>query len=117
VALLYAEITARSPGRDLVVEGADLLPELLRDLGVQPHRAIWLVPTPEFQLRHYARRSWVADYLRDCPDPAGAFDRWMRRDMLFARHVRRTASAFLTVDGSRPIDHTCRLIEEHFDIG
>lgn len=101
-----------------LVEGADLLPELL--CGVAPDRAVWIVPTPEFQLRHYAERDWVRPYLAGCPDPDAAFDNWMRRDVLFAGYVRTTAERFggrvIVVDGSRSLDETVADVEQHFDL-
>ena len=85
------ELADLSTDRPLVVEGADLLPELLVALGVRSERAVWVVPTREFQLSYYRSRAWVWPYLAGCPDPELAFANWMRRDMIFAAHVTRTA--------------------------
>jgi hypothetical protein len=90
--LLLAEINAYPADRPVLVEGAGLLPELLQAIGVPTDRAIWLVPTPEFQLRYYSARDWVPDYLRQCADPRRAFDNWMQRDMLFARSIHGGSS-------------------------
>lgn len=101
----------------VLIEGADLLPELLWRIGVPPERAIWVVPTPEFQLSTYRRRDWVAPYMKDCADPAQAFAYWMRRDILFARHVRQQAAALggtvVVVDGSRSVAEIADLIGDH----
>ncbi|WP_367128020.1 hypothetical protein [Saccharothrix sp. HUAS TT1] len=92
-------------GGAVVVEGAALLPELVAGLGVPAARAAWLVPTPRFQVRHYARRAWARELLRDAPDPGGAFRRWMRRDARFAAAVagqaRDPGHRVVVVDGSR----------------
>jgi hypothetical protein len=105
---------------DGVVEGADLLPELLADHDVPMSQAIWVVPTPDFQLRHYRAREWAAAYVAECPDPAQAFANWMRRDMLFAEHVRAQASAVggrvVVVDGGRSVAENLRLVERHFGL-
>jgi hypothetical protein len=107
-------------GCPVLAEGADLLPELLHRIGVPMDRAVWIVPTPEFQVRHYAARPWVKPYLAGCPDPAAAFDSWMRRDMLFARYVRSAAEAVggrvIVVDGSEPVTENVRLVAQHFDL-
>lgn len=114
---LRAEFGTDEP---LLVDGADLLPELLCGAGISLDRAIWIVPTPEFQLRHYSAREWVDAYLKDCPDPATAFENWMRRDMLFADHVRERALAgggrVVIVDGSRSIEESARLVAAHFGL-
>jgi hypothetical protein len=56
------ELGALLAGRPAVVEGADLLPDLLEGVGVPMDRGVWMVPTPEFQLRHYATRERVPAY-------------------------------------------------------
>jgi hypothetical protein len=91
-------------GAGLVAEGAALLPSLLASEGVPPDRAVWLVPTEEFQRRHYRQRAWARELVAPLPDPADAFDRWMRRDAAFARIVQAEARDLgyrvVTVDGS-----------------
>ena len=103
-----------------LAEGADLLPELLAGAGVPPSRAVWVVPTPDFQRSHYAARPWVRPYLAGCPDPEPAFANWMERDVLFARHVRERAAAIggavIEVDGSRTVEQTARLVERHLGL-
>ncbi len=114
---LLAELGDRD---DLLVEGADLLPELLHAAGAPLARSVWVVPTPEFQRRHYRAREWVAPYLAQCPDPELAFENWMRRDVLFARHVERQAAALggtvLVVDGSRPLVNLADLVTRHLGL-
>jgi hypothetical protein len=107
------------PGR-ILIEGADLLPSCLHEAGVPPERAVWLVPAPEFQRHWYATRDWVGPYLSDCPDPAAAFDNWMRRDALYADHIRTTATGLgyrvIVVDGSRTIPENAEIIERHLSL-
>ena len=109
------------PGdRPAVVEGADLLPELLRRIGVPVDRAVWMVPTPEFQLRHYAKREGVPAYLRGCADPAQAFQNWMRRDALFAEHVTQLAASVggrvLVVDSLASVREAAGIVERQFGL-
>jgi hypothetical protein len=110
--------TAPRPG---VAEGADLLPELLHQAGIPFARAVWVVPTPRFQLEHYARRPWAHDYVAACPDPPAAFANWMERDARFAGHVAaqaaRLGGKLLVVDGSRPVDDVAAEVARHFGLG
>ena len=119
-AFVLAELVALPAGRPAIVEGADLLPDLLLRIGVAPHRAVWLVPTAEFQVRHYAARDWVAGYLRDCADPEAAFRNWMRRDILFAEHVRELAATaggrVIVVDGTVSVAEIVRAVAEHLGL-
>ena len=108
------------PDDRVLVEGADLLPDLLGAHGVPISKAIWIVPTPDFQLRHYAAREWVEGYVAECPDPAQAFANWMRRDMLFAEYVRAQAAMVggrvVVIDGTHSIEETTQLVEDHFGL-
>jgi hypothetical protein len=117
---LLAELAALPSDQPTVVEGADLLPDLLKRAHVRLDRAVWLVPTPEFQIRHYAARNWVAAYLRDCADPEAAFRNWMRRDILFAQQVRDLAAAVggrvFVVDGTVSIADTVRVVAGHLGL-
>jgi hypothetical protein len=108
----------RTVPRPWIAEGADLLPELLHRAGIPFARAVWVVPTPQFQLEHYARRPWAQAYVAPCPDPAAAFASWMRRDALFAEHVaaeaERLGGRLIVVDGSRPVHDVAAEVERHF---
>jgi hypothetical protein len=117
----FGAVVASLPSDDRVLaEGTDLLPELLAGHGVPMNQAIWIVPTPEFQLRYYAQREWVAAYLEECADPVQAFENWMRRDILFADHVRERAAGLgatvMIVDGGRSFEQNAGLVEEHFGL-
>ena len=96
------------------------MPCLVAPLINTMHSALYMVPTASFQREHYSKRPWIADVLRDCSDPAQAFDNWMRRDEKFARWVRRTAYAYglqtIIVDGSRDIETHARMAAQHFGL-
>jgi len=86
-----------------VVEGAALMPELLAAVGVPADRAVWLVPTVEFQRDRYARRAWARELLVDAPDADVLFETWMRRDAAVGRIVTLQAADLgywvIAVDG------------------
>lgn len=117
---VLSELANIQTGSGIVAEGADLMPELLGQLGVPPERAVWVIPTPEFQLQYYQARDWVADYLKDCDNPKKAFDNWMQRDILFANYIKRTAEEYggkvIVVDGKSTIEQNTALVERHFGL-
>jgi 2-phosphoglycerate kinase len=99
--LILRDLDAIGPA---VVEGAALLPELLAGHGAAGDRAVWMVPTEAFQRRHYAARTWARDMVAGTADPGEAFDRWMRRDAVFAMRVAEQARELgyrvIPVDGT-----------------
>jgi hypothetical protein len=117
---LLAELSGLPADRPALVEGADLLPDLLQRVGVPLDRAVWMVPTPAFQLRHYAMREWVPAYLQGCADPQQAFRNWMQRDVLFAQHVRELAEEMggrvVVVDSTESLEQAAGIVERHFGL-
>lgn len=111
--LILEDLAAFPPGTPLVAEGTALLPELVAPLLQGQRRAIWLVPTASFQREHYARRPWIDDILRQCADPALAFDNWMQRDIGFADTVEASARALdlpvIRVDGTENAERIAKL--------
>lgn len=113
-----AAIAALGRARPVLAEGAGLLPELARRLGVDAGHACFLAPTARFQRETYAKRPWVGRIVGPCSDPQRAFDNWMARDALFAQEVlaqaRRWGYPAMVVDGSRPIEDTYRFVADCF---
>lgn len=52
---------------------------------------MWIVPTPEFQVRHYSKREWIHDILNQYDNPELAFSNWMDRDIGFAQKISGNA--------------------------
>ncbi|MFI5907470.1 hypothetical protein [Dactylosporangium sp. NPDC051541] len=100
--LIRADLATGAYG---VAEGAALLPQLLHSIAVPADRAVWLVPTEQFQRHWYATRPWAQALVAQTPEPERSFDRWMRRDATFARLVAAQARDLgyrvITVDGTR----------------
>ncbi len=83
-------------------------------------RAIWLIPTADFQRTYYSRRDWVRGILAQCSKPEEAFHNWMQRDIRFAQWIEAEASAthlpFLRVDGDRTIEQNAEAVATHFQL-
>jgi hypothetical protein len=116
--LILADLAAFPTNQPVIAEGAALLPELLESLGFHPRRALWIVPTEEFQKTHYSRRPWRHDVLAACTNQEQAWRNWMARDAGFARVVaeqsRERRYQVLTVDGTRTIQDNARAVEAWF---
>lgn len=105
--MVVGDLLGFPPATAVIAEGTALLPELVAPLLTSPHQGVWIVPTPGFQREHYAQRPWIGDILRQCDDPAQAFDNWMGRDSGFADAIEHSAGQhelhLVRVDGSRSI--------------
>lgn len=102
----------------ILAEGSALLPECVVPLLSDPHHAVWIVPTPAFQLEHYSRRDWIHAILAECENPTQAFSNWMNRDIAFAAQVAQAATAngmkVISIDGSRPIDEIAGEVAKYY---
>jgi hypothetical protein len=118
--LILHDLASMPANRPIVAEGAALLPQSLAVAQTSCDRAIWIVPTEEFQRYHYEQRPWRHDVVKECSDPKQAWENWMARDAGFAKAVAEEAQSLgfkvLTTDGTRSIDDTVRLVEEHFGL-
>ncbi len=102
----------------VIIESAALLPELLKELNLEKHRVIYLIPAKEFQVKHYSKRGFKDGVLEKCSKPEEAFKNWMERDHFFGRKVREQAKDLgykvIDVDGRRSIEENRKLVKSHF---
>ncbi|HEV2661385.1 MAG TPA: hypothetical protein VGU68_12335 [Ktedonobacteraceae bacterium] len=120
-ALILADLLALPESPPILAEGAALLPACVSPLLLDPRRAMWVVPTKEFQLYHYSRRQWSREVVSECSDPDQAFRNWMERDIRFAMFVSQEAIVrrlpVLIVDGQRSLAENIETVERHFQLG
>ena len=117
--MILEDLAAYDLEKPIILEGAAYLPELMAEIGVDPKRVLYLVPTKEFQVEHYRKRFWIKYLLNACDDPETAFANWMERDHLFGLEVLRQAEGFeyktILVDGKMSIDGQFEEIARFFE--
>lgn len=116
--MVLQDLATFDPEQPLLAEGFPFLPELIHPLGVNHKRAIYLVPTYDFQMQYYSQRPWVPGILAQCADPQQAFNNWMQRDYLSGRQILQQAQALgyrcVEVDGSLRLDEMASLVRGYF---
>jgi hypothetical protein len=92
----------------VLVEGPQVVPDLLPD----DARAVFLIPTPEFQRASLSPRPMPSS------DPARALENRLIKDRLYANRVAEGARArdftVIDVDGSRTTAELCAQVETEF---
>jgi 2-phosphoglycerate kinase len=118
--LVLEDIVSLPKREALLIEGTALLPAQVAGLLPCQSRALWLIPTADFQRQHYRRREWVRTILAQCSKPEEAFHNWMERDVRFARWIETEARAnhlsSLKVDGSRTMEQNAETVARHFGL-
>ncbi|MGG1593976.1 zeta toxin family protein [Terribacillus saccharophilus] len=115
--LILEDLLSRPKTTPILVEGAVLLPHMVAPLLTELSHAIWMVPTPEFQIENYKKRAWIHRILDQYDDPDLAFSNWMERDSGFAHKVIKDAKDMglrtFSVDGSFSVDQSYELVKRH----
>lgn len=118
--LILEDLLSRPKSTPIFVEGAALLPHKVAPHLTDSNHAIWMVPTPEFQIEHYKNREWIHRILDQYDNPDLAFSNWMKRDSGFAQKVVQDAIDMglqtLNVDGSFSIDDNVKIIKQQFGL-
>ncbi|MBF8436366.1 hypothetical protein I0Q91_04675 [Halanaerobiaceae bacterium Z-7014] len=116
--MILNELKKYQSNSKVILESAALLPELLKELDLEKHRVIFLIPSKEFQIKYYSKRGFKDGILKECRQPEVAFNNWMERDHLFGKKVRKQAMDIgykvIDVNGDRSIKENSRLVEAHF---
>lgn len=116
--LILEDIRSLPSNKPILVEGTALLPGRVACVLADRSRALWVVPTADFQRKHYSRREWVWRVLEQCASPEAAFHNWMERDIEFARRVTAEAGELglelLRVDGKHTIEENALTVAAHF---
>jgi 2-phosphoglycerate kinase len=118
--LILEDVRALPKDKPLLIEGTALLPKEVLQAQADRKRAVWVIPTAEFQMEQYAKREWARQIVAQCDDSHTAFENWMERDIKFARWVRAEAEALgckvIIVDGRRSIEETALEIAGYFGL-
>jgi 2-phosphoglycerate kinase len=117
--LILEDLLSMPRSATILAEGTAILPNLVWSLHPDPRRALWVVPSEEFQRTHYPNRGpWVQMILGECKDPGQALQNWMDRDVAFSRWVESKTEelglALLQVDGTHTIAENAAYVERHF---
>ena len=110
----------KNQDRPLLVEGAGLLPHLIKSLEEPAVSYLCLTPTADFQKKHYKQREWVPYVLEGTSNPEQAFENWMQREILFAQMGRKEAMKLgyssLMTDGRQSEKQTAEEIARIFKL-
>ena len=92
------------PSPLIVAEGSPITPDLVASGIADPFRAVWLIPTADFQRARLAERDL----------PPGPHQLYLLLATVIERQAAEHAVPTLTLDGSQGIDETVAAVEERF---
>ncbi|MFW6311753.1 MAG: hypothetical protein ACOC1K_05910 [Nanoarchaeota archaeon] len=118
--MILSDLEQFSEDIPVILEGAALLPKRLDKIEIKKNKIIYLVPSKEFQVKHYSERSWIKDILSECKDSEKAFENWMERDYQFGKLIINQAEKLehkvIYVDGEKTIEQNIKKVEKHFEL-
>jgi hypothetical protein len=81
--LIVEDLQKLPPDQAIVVEGFNLLPELVKPLLSHANQGLWLIPTPEFRLAAFKSRGTLWSIAEKTSNPERALSNLLERDRLF----------------------------------
>jgi 2-phosphoglycerate kinase len=118
--LIVEDLLALPRDPQVVVEGFRLLPHLVEPLLTAPHRAVWLLPTPDFRQAVFERRGPSWGFLGRTRDPERARRNLLERDGLFTNRLRDEAERLglpvIEVDTTMVEDELAERVMERFGL-
>jgi hypothetical protein len=116
--LIVDDLLSFPPEPGVIVEGFRLLPRLVKPLLVEPHHAVWLLPTPGFRRMAFHSRGSLWAIAGKTSDPERALVNMLERDRMFTERVyeeaRRLGLATIEVDTGVTGDDIVGRVEEVF---
>ncbi len=113
--MLLRDLNKEMTSDDIIIEGCAFMPDLIESYD-HDCTVIYMVPSESFQREQYKNRTWAYHLLKDSEDPEEAFNRWMLRDIMFAKSVKEKALAkgypVIIVDGEESIDEVVLRVEK-----
>ena len=85
--LIVEDLLALRGGPPVIAEGFRLLPRLVQPLLTSPHRAVWLLPTPEFRRAALESRGGLWSIAGQTSDPETALQNLLERDRMFTEQL------------------------------
>lgn len=118
--LILEELSKYSKYKKILVEGTAILPEFIEERKIEKNKVVFIVPTAEFQLKHYKEREFIPYVLRGCKNQEKAFENWMDRDIKFALDVankaRKNKMNLIVNDGNKSVEKNLNIVEEFFEL-
>lgn len=118
--IILEDIENLETTKDIIVEGAAILPRNMNRINVDQNHYICIVPTSEFQLKKYSERKWVNYYLKDSDNKDLVYNNWMARDISFAKKVYAEAQEFgynsILVDGENSVVSNVKYVKKCFSL-
>ena len=119
---LIVEDLLRLPrDRNVIVEGFRLLPRLVKPVLSDVHRAVWLLPTPEFReavIESRGGSTW--SFLAKTSDPERALHNLLERDRVFTDVLRvettRLGLSVIEVETTTSEDDLTRRVKDVFGL-
>jgi 2-phosphoglycerate kinase len=118
--LIVADLLQLPAGTAVIAEGFRLLPDLVKPLLAETHRAVWLLPTPRFREAALTSRGTIARISGRTGDPERALRNVLARDQMFTdrlvEQTHRLDLPAITVDTTMTEDELTERVARAFGL-
>lgn len=118
--MIIEDLSRQINGKPVLVEGINLIPELLKDVIEDGNNAIWLVADDAFYNLHQMHRKELFDRINECSDPEQALHNYMNFDLSFGKYVYNEANRLdlkvMVIENNKNIQENVKVIASHFNL-
>ncbi len=118
--IIDADLKRYYRNKNVIVEGAPIIPAFIHKRKIDPSCYIVLVPSRSFQYSIYKEREYIDRYLNLTEDKEKAFENWIERDSKIAMYYKEEASKYdykcIVVESQSDFDGIYEQVVEHFEL-
>ncbi|MDF2587576.1 MAG: hypothetical protein K0S41_1417 [Anaerocolumna sp.] len=118
--MILEDLNTISNDKPILVEGVNLLPELIKDQLFDYGHTIWVVADEEFYKCHQMQRKELFDRINECSNPELALDNYMSYDLAFGKYIfneaKRLDFKVITVNNENDIKDNVDLVTSYFNL-
>ena len=106
--------------KPILVEGINLLPNLIKEEIVNINHAVWLVADESFYIEHQMNRKELFERIKQCSNQEQALQNYMSNDLAFGKYIlnetKRLGLNVIKTDNESDIKKNIELISRYFSL-
>ena len=106
--------------KPVLVEGINLLPNIIKEEIVNINHAVWLVADESFYIKHQMNRKELFERIKQCSNQEQALQNYMSNDLAFGKYIlnetKRLGLNVIKTDNESDIKKNIELISRYFSL-
>jgi 2-phosphoglycerate kinase len=118
--MILEDLYKLSDDKPILVEGINLLPQLIKDNIVNINHAVWLVADETFYKEHQMKRKELFERVKECYNQEQALQNYINDDLAFGKYILNDAKMLnfkvIEIGNESDITENMELISTYFNL-